>query len=127
MQESESKATIEIMPNGPLIIKACSEIHDSSGSALESKAVVALCRCGASANKTYCDGTHSEIGFTGVREIDKPLAAAEDVILPPRLLPPARIGKPLASSAAVLMAERTVAMRMGAGLGALRPCSMYGN
>lgn len=57
------KPTIEERENGPLIVKNADALKHHDGDALEVKEVMALCRCGASKNKPFCDGTHNEIGF----------------------------------------------------------------
>ena len=54
--------------NGPYLVTGdLSElqINDADGNKfdLTGKQAVALCRCGASVNKPFCDGTHSKIGF----------------------------------------------------------------
>ena len=54
---------ITCAPNGPLLVHDLETLESSKGASLETKETVALCRCGASANKPYCDGTHSKIGF----------------------------------------------------------------
>ena len=56
------KSTIEITKDGPLIVKGLDKLSDESGE-LEVKEVIALCRCGASKNKPYCDGAHKEVCF----------------------------------------------------------------
>ena len=66
---SESKATIEIAPGGPFLVKGLQLLFDSDGNPIPmDKDVIALCRCGASKNKPFCDGTHSDIGFSGDKE-----------------------------------------------------------
>ena len=55
--------TIEIIKNGPYIVTGCVELKDDDGNAYPEKNRVALCRCGASTTKPFCDGTHSKIGF----------------------------------------------------------------
>jgi len=40
---------------------------------MEAKAVVALCRCGGSENKPFCDGSHKTNGYSGARQSEKPL------------------------------------------------------
>ncbi len=66
--------TIEIMEDGPLIVTGLKNFQNSSGENLAAKDKIALCRCGESANKPYCDGSHNAAGFSGNREINKPLA-----------------------------------------------------
>ena len=55
--------TIEERENGPLVVKGLSSMKDADGGDVEVKPVMALCRCGASKNKPFCDGSHNEIGF----------------------------------------------------------------
>lgn len=54
---------IEISPNGPLLVYGNITIKDKNGNETKKNKVTALCRCGASANKPYCDGSHQKIGF----------------------------------------------------------------
>lgn len=55
--------TINIAKNGPLIVSGPVELKDAAGNAYPAKERMALCRCGASTTKPFCDGTHSKIGF----------------------------------------------------------------
>ncbi|WP_135502692.1 CDGSH iron-sulfur domain-containing protein [Roseovarius aestuariivivens] len=54
---------IETRENGPLIVKNLQSLQDADGNAMETKKVIALCRCGRSGNKPFCDGSHEEAGF----------------------------------------------------------------
>lgn len=59
---------ITIRPNGPYRVEAAEgeiELVDANGTKydLTGKPAFSLCRCGASVNKPFCDGTHSKIGF----------------------------------------------------------------
>jgi CDGSH-type Zn-finger protein len=60
-------AGTKIVPtnNGPLRVEGDFEIVDPQGKAfgLGGRTAVSLCRCGHSANKPFCDGTHKTIGF----------------------------------------------------------------
>ena len=58
-----AEVTIDIIKNGPLIVNGEVELKDSEGKAYPAKKRMALCRCGASTTKPFCDGTHSKIGF----------------------------------------------------------------
>jgi CDGSH-type Zn-finger protein/uncharacterized Fe-S cluster protein YjdI len=49
--------------NGPLGISGSVEILSGTGRTIDRVQATALCRCGASKNKPYCDGTHKAIGF----------------------------------------------------------------
>ena len=57
--------TVECKPNGPYLVKGLSDLRTSSGEILPPQPVVALCRCGGSANKPFCDGSHQRNGFSG--------------------------------------------------------------
>ncbi|MEZ5777240.1 MAG: CDGSH iron-sulfur domain-containing protein [Paracoccaceae bacterium] len=59
----ETKVTIEPRENGPLVVKGLDALKGPDGQALEVKPVVALCRCGGSQNKPFCDGSHAKNGF----------------------------------------------------------------
>ena len=55
--------TISVRDNGPLLVKGGVTVTDADGNAYEVKDVVALCRCGHSSNKPFCDGTHNAQSF----------------------------------------------------------------
>lgn len=56
---------ISIRPNGPYLVEGEVELLDVNGNRIDTsgKPRIALCRCGASVTKPFCDGTHSKIGF----------------------------------------------------------------
>ena len=56
---------LNIFADGPILVKGNFEITDSNGKVLEVKDNVALCRCGESSNKPFCDGSHKKSGFKG--------------------------------------------------------------
>lgn len=57
-------AAIRIQDNGAYIVTGAFTLVDSQGRPYQIKrAAVALCRCGQSSNKPFCDGTHSKYGF----------------------------------------------------------------
>ena len=63
--ESATMLKVEVTPNGPYLIKSeCLIIH-SDGKEEIKTGTVALCRCGSSQNKPYCDGSHKKIEFKG--------------------------------------------------------------
>lgn len=59
------EVVIRANENGPYVVKGDAVVLDADGRAYDTrdKATFALCRCGASENKPFCDGTHSRIGF----------------------------------------------------------------
>jgi CDGSH-type Zn-finger protein len=57
---------VTIRPNGPYLVEGDIELTDVDGNKVDTSARgarIALCRCGASVTKPFCDGTHSKIGF----------------------------------------------------------------
>ncbi|MFC7401404.1 CDGSH iron-sulfur domain-containing protein [Citricoccus sp. GCM10030269] len=55
---------ITVCPAGPLLVRGPVEILDGDGEPVEQRRrTVALCRCGSSGIKPFCDGTHKRIGF----------------------------------------------------------------
>jgi len=54
---------IDPQPNGPLRVRGNLEILSGTGRAVARTTTAYLCRCGGSANKPFCDGTHTKIGF----------------------------------------------------------------
>jgi uncharacterized Fe-S cluster protein YjdI len=51
--------------NGPLLVTGGVRVLDAEGNVLYEGERAALCRCGGSANKPFCDGTHKTNGFSG--------------------------------------------------------------
>ncbi len=54
---------VEVTPNGPLMVHGEIEIKMVDGSTESKKRATAFCRCGASDNKPFCDGSHRDAGF----------------------------------------------------------------
>lgn len=61
MTSKPNNFSIKEREAGPLIAKNLSLLTDANGNRVDTKPVVVLCRCGASKNKPYCDGTHHDI------------------------------------------------------------------
>jgi len=61
--EVEETISVEAMKNGPLMVYGNLSVKDSRGNIITKNKVTAFCRCGASANKPFCDGSHMRIGF----------------------------------------------------------------
>lgn len=70
---SDQAIEIEVLEDSPIIVKGLKTLKNSKSENLEVSDTIALCRCGKSANKPFCDGTHKKADFSGKREIDKPL------------------------------------------------------
>jgi CDGSH-type Zn-finger protein len=60
-----SELKILVKSNGPLLVSGDISLVDSTEKpfGLGGRTTIALCRCGQSANKPFCDGTHNKIGF----------------------------------------------------------------
>ncbi len=54
---------VTVTKGGPLLVKGVLAIELANGEMDEKTGTTALCRCGASANKPYCDGSHQNIEF----------------------------------------------------------------
>ena len=63
--EAANMLKVEVTPDGPYLIKTECLIVHSDGREETKTGTVALCRCGASGNKPYCDGSHRKVGFQG--------------------------------------------------------------
>ena len=57
-------ARVEVLRDGPLLLHGALTLVDAEGKCSERTGATALCRCGASANKPFCDGSHARIGFS---------------------------------------------------------------
>lgn len=68
------KNTVRTAPGGPLYCQGELVVTSAEGDLLVEDTRVALCRCGASANKPYCDNSHKDAGFrdAGLWQDDKP-------------------------------------------------------
>ncbi len=62
--------TIECRPDGPYLVKGLENLRVSNGEAIATTPVMALCRCGGSARKPFCDATHKKNGFSGEKVSD---------------------------------------------------------
>jgi CDGSH-type Zn-finger protein len=64
-EETWMAVKITIRPNGPYLVEGDVELLDVNGNQVDTtgRPRIALCRCGASVTKPFCDGTHSKIGF----------------------------------------------------------------
>jgi len=61
---------VTVLNNGPLRIEGDFSICDAAGAefGLAGRTVLSLCRCGHSANKPFCDGSHGRQGFQSVEQ-----------------------------------------------------------
>jgi CDGSH-type Zn-finger protein len=66
--------SILVRDNGPLLITGPAVLTDPTGAKfdLAGKETYALCRCGASARKPFCDGAHKTCGFQSIERVPAP-------------------------------------------------------
>ena len=57
---------VRLRPDGPLVLDGPFRLRAKGSDTAVEAGGCALCRCGASANKPFCDGTHNSIGFKAV-------------------------------------------------------------
>jgi CDGSH-type Zn-finger protein/uncharacterized Fe-S cluster protein YjdI len=62
-EQPAAKNTVDVTPDGPLYVRGRIEILDAAGATVSRETRAALCRCGASGNKPFCDGSHEKAGF----------------------------------------------------------------
>ncbi len=68
--ENEQTPSITPTPDGPFLVKDLEHLANQKGS-IETEPTMALCRCGGSDNKPFCDGTHAKIGFSSAKLEDR--------------------------------------------------------
>jgi CDGSH iron-sulfur domain-containing protein 3 len=74
--ELGTDAVIKVRESGPYRISGTFQLTDADGSVYPVEGVVALCRCGESQTKPFCDGTHKTNGFTATERAASPEAIA---------------------------------------------------
>lgn len=70
-KKKHEKPAIEPARNGPLIVSNLEDFRDSDGNSIRAGETIALCRCGGSKKKPFCDGTHIKIRFSSERKEDR--------------------------------------------------------
>lgn len=86
----DSRNSITTIEDGPLYVRGDVVINNSDGDEVERGPRFALCRCGASGNKPFCDNSHKEISFRappslgdgGIKEVEYPDSQEELCITP---------------------------------------------
>ncbi|MFB3057287.1 MAG: (4Fe-4S)-binding protein [Ignavibacteriaceae bacterium] len=62
-QNEQSSVMIQVNAGGPYLVKGSVVVVDKDGTETIKEGTTALCRCGASQNKPFCDGSHKNIEF----------------------------------------------------------------
>jgi CDGSH-type Zn-finger protein len=84
-----SDVKITVKPNGPYRVEGQIKLLDIEGREwdLTGKPAFSLCRCGASTNKPFCDGTHSKLGFQAAEAAVRKEEAGSESQVPPEKPP----------------------------------------
>ncbi len=61
--QEKQKVTINVTTGGPYLVRGSCKIIDKDGTESTKEGSFALCRCGGSKNKPFCDGTHKNVEF----------------------------------------------------------------
>jgi CDGSH-type Zn-finger protein len=82
-QRGSGQASITAYPDGPYLLRGAFVLRDELGNEIASpRRIIALCRCGSSRLRPFCDGTHRAIGFRTPSSDPRPdLAPAEEECL----------------------------------------------
>ena len=64
LEQRDGVVTVSSIKDGPLVVKGNLEICAGTGHTVNRTQQAMICRCGASNNKPYCDGSHVQAGFT---------------------------------------------------------------
>lgn len=71
-------ATITPYRDGPLIVRGVFRLEDQDGTEIDpGRRTIALCRCGKSGIKPFCDGAHKRAGFSAPSAPSRPRPAAQ--------------------------------------------------
>lgn len=63
-EPTPDRNTVQLVANGPYYVRGDIEVQNAQGEVVHTDTRLALCRCGQSKNKPFCDNTHIEAGFT---------------------------------------------------------------
>jgi CDGSH-type Zn-finger protein/uncharacterized Fe-S cluster protein YjdI len=61
--QNDGLLRLRVLANGPIVLDGTVEVKDATGATCLATGGGSLCRCGASANKPFCDGAHKSCGF----------------------------------------------------------------
>ncbi len=68
-EQPDPVTTITVCANGPVFVRGRIEILDADRNLVATETRAAFCRCGASASKPWCDGSHADVGFEARAEL----------------------------------------------------------
>jgi CDGSH-type Zn-finger protein len=71
---SDAPVTVTICADGPLLVRGAFALNTQDGRRIDAgRKTVALCRCGRSGTKPFCDGSHKAVGFRAGSVPDAPV------------------------------------------------------
>ena len=74
--DPDADTSVTVYENGPLIVRGAFALRAMDGSMIDpGRNAVALCRCGFSAIKPFCDGSHRRAGFSATGADERPRAS----------------------------------------------------
>jgi CDGSH-type Zn-finger protein/uncharacterized Fe-S cluster protein YjdI len=91
-EATPAENTVQLDPNGPLYLRGRLEVKTAAGEALLQETRLALCRCGASQNKPFCDNSHRQINFTHAGTLNENRLKAGEAQDPTLTISPAANG-----------------------------------
>jgi CDGSH-type Zn-finger protein/truncated hemoglobin YjbI len=65
---ADSGPSIRLVRNGPYVLTNVDSLRDTLGEQMQTRPQMALCRCGRSGAKPWCDGSHATVDFTGAKD-----------------------------------------------------------
>lgn len=71
-EQPSPQTTVRTVPNGPLFVRGDVEVLTPEGGLIRRDTRMALCRCGQSADKPFCDGSHRAAGFRDAGRVARP-------------------------------------------------------
>ncbi len=116
--------TVAVAADGPFYVHGDVEVLDAGGAVVAREVRVALCRCGASVNKPFCDGKHTEAGFADPGAIPDPRLKDGDAAQGPLKITLAKNGPLILDGPLVLSGGDD---RCTGGRGALCRCGAAAN
>ncbi len=122
-----ARSEVVIVPyrDGPYLVRGPVLLRDQDGNAIElSRTPVALCRCGKSQMRPFCDGTHQVVRFQAPSELEGPARGARDPALKRHR---AHRTDDAEASATTGCADSALHGAVQAALDALQPVSRTGN
>jgi CDGSH-type Zn-finger protein len=79
-KHSDVKPRIVVLKTGPLKVLGLRVFKDSRGGDIPASPVMFLCRCGASASKPFCDGSHVKVDFSSEKSLDRRQSCVEEYV-----------------------------------------------